>query len=78
MAVAQGFDVQREPVGKRITVRLALADDPGGALNGRPALYESWSPGGAGTGRGCIPVAVFAHQLRAHRWAACFRPGVRW
>ncbi|MEU5253954.1 ATP-binding protein [Streptomyces longwoodensis] len=26
MAVAEGFDVQREPVGKRITVRLALAD----------------------------------------------------
>ncbi|MGW5770433.1 ATP-binding protein [Streptomyces longwoodensis] len=26
MAVAEGFDVQREPVGKRITVRIALAD----------------------------------------------------
>lgn len=35
MAVAQGFEVQREPVGKRVTVRLALADDPGGALAGR-------------------------------------------
>jgi hypothetical protein len=38
MAVVQGFDVQREPVGKRITLRLALADDPGSALNGRPPL----------------------------------------
>ncbi|MFE9023884.1 ATP-binding protein [Streptomyces sp. NPDC007808] len=28
MAVAHGFEVQREPVGKRITVRIALPDDP--------------------------------------------------
>jgi anti-sigma regulatory factor (Ser/Thr protein kinase) len=28
MAVAQGFEAQREPVGKRITARLALADAP--------------------------------------------------
>ncbi|MDL5198994.1 ATP-binding protein [Streptomyces sp. ALI-76-A] len=35
MAVAQGFEVQREPVGKRITVRIALPDDPDGALTGR-------------------------------------------
>lgn len=34
MAVARGFEVQREPVGKRITVRLALAD----AVDGRPPL----------------------------------------
>ncbi|MER8006744.1 MULTISPECIES: ATP-binding protein [unclassified Streptomyces] len=38
MAVAQGFEAQREPVGKRITARLALADDPGGALTGRRPL----------------------------------------
>ncbi|MFF9112006.1 MULTISPECIES: ATP-binding protein [unclassified Streptomyces] len=38
MAVAQGFEVQREPVGKRITARLALADDPGGALYGHRPL----------------------------------------
>ncbi|MER7485104.1 ATP-binding protein [Streptomyces sp. NPDC126497] len=38
MAVAQGFEARREPVGKRITARLALADDPGGALTGRPPL----------------------------------------
>jgi anti-sigma regulatory factor (Ser/Thr protein kinase) len=38
MAVAQGFEAQREPVGKRITVRLALADDPDGAVNGRSPL----------------------------------------
>ncbi|GGS93541.1 MULTISPECIES: ATP-binding protein [Streptomyces] len=30
MAVAQGFEAQREPVGKRITVRIALLDDPVG------------------------------------------------
>ncbi|MFF9850451.1 ATP-binding protein [Streptomyces litmocidini] len=36
MAVAQGFEAQREPVGKRVTARLALVDDPGGAVSGRP------------------------------------------
>ncbi|MGW8062428.1 ATP-binding protein [Streptomyces ziwulingensis] len=35
MAVAQSFEAHREPVGKRITVRVALLDDPGGALTGR-------------------------------------------
>jgi hypothetical protein len=35
MMVAQGFEVQMEPVGKRITVRIALLDDPGGAVTGR-------------------------------------------
>ncbi|MFE9680761.1 ATP-binding protein [Streptomyces sp. NPDC006285] len=35
MAVAQGFEVKREPVGKRITVRIALLDDPGGNVSGR-------------------------------------------
>ncbi|MEU6602887.1 ATP-binding protein [Streptomyces flaveolus] len=38
MAVAQGFEAQREPVGKRITARIALADDPGGAVSGRRPL----------------------------------------
>ncbi|MFC8420494.1 ATP-binding protein [Streptomyces sp. NPDC057236] len=38
MAVARGFEVRREPVGKRVTARLALADDPGGALTGRQPL----------------------------------------
>ncbi|MEU7428271.1 ATP-binding protein [Streptomyces sp. NPDC040750] len=38
MAVAQGFEAQREPVGKRITARIALADDPGGAVSGRHPL----------------------------------------
>ncbi|MFI5683118.1 ATP-binding protein [Streptomyces sp. NPDC051636] len=32
MAVAQGFEVQREPVGKRVTARIAL---PGGPVTGR-------------------------------------------
>ncbi|MEU9471320.1 ATP-binding protein [Streptomyces avermitilis] len=35
MAVAQGFEAQREPVGKRITARIALLEDPGGAIAGR-------------------------------------------
>ncbi|GGW13537.1 hypothetical protein GCM10018980_70620 [Streptomyces capoamus] len=38
MAVCQGFEAQREPVGKRITARLALADDPDGAIGGRRPL----------------------------------------
>ncbi|MFF9457702.1 ATP-binding protein [Streptomyces flaveolus] len=38
MAVCQGFEAQREPVGKRITARIALADDPGGAIAGRRPL----------------------------------------
>ncbi|MFE5403153.1 ATP-binding protein [Streptomyces sp. NPDC056580] len=38
MAVAQAFEAQREPVGKRITVRIALLDDPGGAVAGRRPL----------------------------------------
>ncbi|MFJ8036075.1 ATP-binding protein [Streptomyces sp. NPDC096032] len=38
LAVAQGFEAQREPVGKRITARIALADDPGGAVSGRQPL----------------------------------------
>ncbi|MGN9816348.1 ATP-binding protein [Streptomyces sp. SD11] len=35
MAVVQGFEVRQEPVGKRITVRIALLDDPGGHVSGR-------------------------------------------
>ncbi|MGV9254954.1 ATP-binding protein [Streptomyces sp. NPDC003697] len=38
MAVCQGFQAQREPVGKRITARIALLDDPGGAVAGRRPL----------------------------------------
>ncbi|MFF0778102.1 ATP-binding protein [Streptomyces sp. NPDC003720] len=36
MAVAQGFEAQRQPVGKRITARIALFDDPGAAAPGAP------------------------------------------
>ncbi|MGW2460773.1 ATP-binding protein [Streptomyces sp. NPDC001761] len=35
MAVCQGFEVRREPVGKRITASVTLADDPGGDVAGR-------------------------------------------
>ncbi|MEU3862991.1 ATP-binding protein [Streptomyces sp. NPDC028722] len=38
MAVAQGFEAQREPVGKRITARIALLDDPGSAMPGQRPL----------------------------------------
>ncbi|MFF7857847.1 ATP-binding protein [Streptomyces sp. NPDC007904] len=33
MAVAQTFHVEREPVGKRVTVRIALFDDPGAIVS---------------------------------------------
>ncbi|MEU5279899.1 ATP-binding protein [Streptomyces asoensis] len=36
MAVVQSFEVRRETVGKRITVRIALQDDPEGDLVQRP------------------------------------------
>jgi hypothetical protein len=35
MAVAQSYEVHREPVGKRITAVVALPDDPGGDITGR-------------------------------------------
>ncbi|MFF7974366.1 ATP-binding protein [Streptomyces sp. NPDC007905] len=35
MAVCQSFQVNREPVGKRITAAVVLADDPGGDVAGR-------------------------------------------
>ncbi|MEU5594771.1 ATP-binding protein [Streptomyces sp. NPDC020298] len=35
MALAHGFEAQREPVGKRNTARIAMLDDPGGAPTGR-------------------------------------------
>lgn len=38
MAVCTSFAVHREPVGKRITADVVLADDPAGALAGRQVL----------------------------------------
>ncbi|GGX80597.1 ATP-binding protein [Streptomyces fructofermentans] len=38
MAVCQGFEVQREPLGKRITARIALLDDPYDHVAGRSPL----------------------------------------
>ncbi|CAL9332377.1 hypothetical protein SUDANB15_00093 [Streptomyces sp. enrichment culture] len=38
MAVAQDFEVRCEPADKRITARIALIDDPGGAVTGRRLL----------------------------------------
>ncbi|MGW1562994.1 ATP-binding protein [Streptomyces sp. NPDC002144] len=35
MAVGRSFAVHREPVGKRITTAIVLADDPGGDAAGR-------------------------------------------
>ncbi|MFI6107607.1 ATP-binding protein [Streptomyces sp. NPDC051310] len=34
-AVSQAYEVRREPVGKRVTAVIALADDPGGDIAGR-------------------------------------------
>jgi anti-sigma regulatory factor (Ser/Thr protein kinase) len=57
MAVAQGFEVRREPVGKRVTARISLADDPGGSLAGRPnaTAPEDAGLGSGGAGRGGRP-----------------------
>ncbi|MFI1165052.1 ATP-binding protein [Streptomyces sp. NPDC020801] len=38
MAVCQRFEVKREPVGKRTTASVVLADDPGGDVAGRAPL----------------------------------------
>ncbi|MFG2357534.1 ATP-binding protein [Streptomyces sp. NPDC048521] len=38
MAVSQSFCIHREPVGKRITASVVLADDPDGDVAGRQAL----------------------------------------
>ncbi len=38
MAVCQTFTIQRKPVGKRISVSIMLADDPGGDVAGRQAM----------------------------------------
>ncbi|MFF4213662.1 ATP-binding protein [Streptomyces sp. NPDC001796] len=38
MAVCRSFEMHREPVGKRITATVVLADDPGGAVVGRQIL----------------------------------------
>ncbi|MFE9045918.1 ATP-binding protein [Streptomyces sp. NPDC012421] len=38
MALCRGFEVHREPVGKRVKVTLVLADDPGGDPAGRQTL----------------------------------------
>jgi anti-sigma regulatory factor (Ser/Thr protein kinase) len=35
MAVCRSFEIRREPVGKRVTARIMLADDPGGHPAGR-------------------------------------------
>ncbi|MFG3035115.1 ATP-binding protein [Streptomyces sp. NPDC048253] len=37
LAVSQAYEVRREPVGKRVTAVIALADDPGGSIAGRTA-----------------------------------------
>ncbi|WP_404200388.1 ATP-binding protein [Streptomyces tauricus] len=58
MAVSQTFCVHREPVGKRITASVVLADDSGGDMPAarpcegrlrRPGPVGSW-PGGSGGG----------------------------
>jgi anti-sigma regulatory factor (Ser/Thr protein kinase) len=38
MAVCQSFAIHREPVGKRITAAVVLADDPGGDAAGRQVM----------------------------------------
>ncbi|MFJ8140926.1 ATP-binding protein [Streptomyces sp. NPDC096013] len=38
MALCQTFTIQREPVGKRISASIVLADDPGGDVAGRQVI----------------------------------------
>ncbi|MEU8467282.1 ATP-binding protein [Streptomyces sp. NPDC029006] len=38
MAVSQSFAVHREPMGKRVTATVTLADDPGGGAAGRQMM----------------------------------------
>ncbi|MEV6740797.1 ATP-binding protein [Streptomyces sp. NPDC051104] len=38
MALVEAFEAERDRVGKRITARIALMDDPGGGIAGRRAL----------------------------------------
>ncbi|MBM7168910.1 ATP-binding protein [Streptomyces sp. G44] len=38
MAVCRSFEVRREPVGKRMTAAVVLADDPGGDAAGRQMM----------------------------------------
>ncbi|MDQ1041698.1 anti-sigma regulatory factor (Ser/Thr protein kinase) [Streptomyces sp. V3I8] len=45
MAVSQSFEVHREPVGKRTTASVMLADDPGGDVTGHRPLAPR-PPGG--------------------------------
>ncbi|MEU1571662.1 ATP-binding protein [Streptomyces collinus] len=42
MAVAQGFEVRREPVGKRITARIDLLDGSGGDIAGPNPQSAEW------------------------------------
>lgn len=37
MAVSDSFEVRQEPVGKRVTARIALQDSEDGSVTGRPA-----------------------------------------
>lgn len=78
MAVAQGVEAQREPVGKRITARIALPDDPGGDITGRrpqrqPAL-PSASPPSLTTWR---EAGRYRGEFGEERsgWARCRRAG---
>ncbi|MET7458571.1 ATP-binding protein [Streptomyces sp. NPDC005574] len=38
LALSQAYQVRREPVGKRVTVLIALADDPNGSMAARTAV----------------------------------------
>lgn len=61
MAVAQGFEVQREQVGKRIIARIALPDDPNGDVTGAGPRCR------CGCHRRSAPTP----------WRHCGRPGAR-
>lgn len=72
MAVAQAFEAQREPVGKRITVRTALLGDPGVPLAAdrvEEGVLGHLPGGGAADDEGVGQAGV--------EWRRC-APGWRW
>lgn len=79
LAIAQGFEVQREPVGKRITVHITLLDDPGGNITGqypRRSRQVDQPCGGSrrGAGRTHLPKVTrtpMAWSTRACEASAC-------
>jgi hypothetical protein len=72
MTVSQTFCVQREPVGKRITAVIELADDPGGDPAGRQALLTA--PGRPPKISASVRLSVRVRRVDGARGAASSAP----